>query len=136
MIATLELLGALQVERRLGQLAEGEARDGAWEVMAGMALQASASVKRHASGRPGPNVITGDYRRSINSRRSGSGASVRWTIGTNKPQGPRLEYGFYGVDSLGRFYHQPAFPHFGPAADEIEPQLYAAVRAYLDRINL
>jgi hypothetical protein len=39
---------------------------------------------------------------------------------TNAVQGWRLEMGFYGLrDSLGRLYHQPPYPHFQPAADEM-----------------
>ena len=79
-------------------------------------------VKANASGRPGPRVQTGDYRRSIGAQfRGKSGGTVRWEIGTNSPQGRRLELGFWGVrDSLGRLFHQPAYPHFGPAADDME----------------
>jgi len=29
----------------------------------------------------------------------------------------RLEFGFIGTDSLGRHYHQPAFPYMRPARD-------------------
>lgn len=68
-------------------------------------------IKANASGRPGPNVITGDYRRSWQGRQSGSS----YTVGTNKPQARRLEYGFYGPDALGRVYNQPPYPHLGPA---------------------
>lgn len=67
----------------------------------------SAQVKANASGRPGPRVQTGDYRRSINSRSTRSVASVGEVsaeIGTNKPQGRRLEFGFHGTDSLGRHF--------------------------------
>lgn len=89
-------------------------------------------VKAKASGRPGPNAPTGDYRRDISMqvRREGP---LRWTaeVGTNKPQGRRLEFGFHGTDSLGRFYNQPPYPHFGPAFDEVVPGFEAAIATLL-----
>ena len=83
-----------------------------------------AQIKGHASGRPGPNVITGDYRNSwqIETRRLPYGAQC--TIGTDRPQGRRLEFGFVGADSLGRIYAQPPFPHVQPAL----PAMTAALR--------
>ena len=99
------------------------------------------TVKAKASGRPGPRVQTGDYRRAIGLRFSGrasvaqgahgarSGVTTA-TVGTNEPQGRRLERGFMGMtDSLGRLYHQPPYPHFGPAFDEVSPKFNAAVDA-------
>lgn len=82
-------------------------------------------VQAHASGRPGPNIVTGDYRRSINMEVMSSEATTIVAVGTNEPQGRRLEFGFHGRDSLGRFYDQPPYPHFGPAVDEIVPGLVA-----------
>jgi hypothetical protein len=37
--------------------------------------------------------------------------------GFDPPYARRLEYGFVGVDSLGRHYHQPAYPYMRPAWD-------------------
>lgn len=84
-------------------------------------------VKARASGRPGPNVVTGDYRRSIGVQfyRDPKAGFVA-VVGTNKPQGPRLEFGFHGVDSLGRSYDQPPYAHFGPAFDQTKPELETA----------
>ena len=84
-------------------------------------------VKARASGRPGPNVITGDYRRSINLELVSEGNAFGAVVGTVAVQGRRLEYGFVGVDSLGRHYDQPPFPHHLPALDETEPDFTAAV---------
>jgi len=80
-------------------------------------------VMAKASGRPGPNTITGDYRRSISMQVEEVPGRTTVTVGTNAPQGRRLEFGFNGVDSLGRAYNQPPFPHWGPAIDEIVPGL-------------
>lgn len=76
-------------------------------------------VMAKASGRPGPNAPTGDYRRSITLEIVRGTFSISAVVGTNKPQGRRLEYGFVGVDSAGRHYDQPPYPHFLPAQDEI-----------------
>lgn len=84
-------------------------------------------VKAKASGRPGPNAPTGDYRRSIALRMQGNAQMSQATVGTNKPQGRRLEFGFKGTDSLGRSYNQPKYPHFGPALTEIEPTFLEAL---------
>lgn len=39
-------------------------------------------------------------------------------VGNDQPQGPRLEFGFVGADSLGRVYNQAPRPHLRPALDE------------------
>ncbi len=39
-------------------------------------------------------------------------------VGNDQPQGPRLEFGFVGADSLGRIYNQAPRPHLRPALDE------------------
>ncbi len=85
-------------------------------------------IRANASGRPGPNVITGRYRSSWNAegRRIPYGAEC--TIGTRQPQGRRLEFGFYGPDSLGRVYAQPPFPHVGPVIPFIEQALKSQMR--------
>lgn len=82
-------------------------------------------VMAKASGRPGPNVVTGDYRRSWQVQFSGAGKGTTATVGTNAPQGRRLEFGFHGMDSLGRVYSQAPLPHAGPAFDEIVPLFVA-----------
>ncbi len=89
----------------------------------------AARIRGHASGRPGPNVISGDYRSSWQptpTRRLPYGAMC--TIGTREPQGRRLEFGFVGPDSLGRVYNQPPFPHVQPALPFIEDTLRSSMR--------
>lgn len=94
-------------------------------VMWGAALQ--RQVQLNASGRPGPNAPTGDYRRSINRRTTRTATTSRCEVGTNKPQGRRLELGFVGTDALGRSYDQQAFPHFAPALQFVEAGFLHAV---------
>lgn len=74
-------------------------------------------VKAFASGRPGPNAPTGNYRRSWRTSFSNIGHTHIGQAGTNQPQGRRLEYGFHGADALGRVYNQPPYVHVQPAKD-------------------
>jgi hypothetical protein len=78
-----------------------------------------ALIQSNATGRPGPNYITGDYHGSwqVAPEQLPYGANV--VVGTDRPQGRRLEFGFVGADSLGRMYNQPPFPHAGPAVEEL-----------------
>lgn len=103
-----------------------------------------AAVRAHAQGRPGPEVITGDY---LNSIQYDTGYSAMWgtgigisgfSVGSDAPQAMRLELGFVGTDSAGRTYNQPPFPHYGPAADEIDPAwvLYMEQFAELDIMDI
>ena len=101
------------------------------------AVRRNASTGYHRPGQPhipgtgpGPNVATGDYRRSIRAVATGDG----WVVSTNSPQAARLEFGFVGRDALGRYFHQPAYPHWGPAVDEVEPRLVADLEAVADRL--
>lgn len=95
----------------------------------------TTSVKAHASGRPGPRTPTGDYRRSITGdvERKAGGTTVG-VVGTTRPQGRRLELGFVGVDSLGRHYHQPPYPHFRPALSKIEDAYALALSGIVRRL--
>lgn len=97
----------------------------------GLLLQ--AAVKRNASkprtGPPGPRIQTGDYVRSIALSMSGNAAFSTAEVGTDKPQGRRLEFGYVGMDALGRNYNQPPYPHFGPALDEVGELFQVALLA-------
>lgn len=91
-------------------------------------------VMRRASRRPGPNVVTGDYRRTIGVRFTNNRGEHVAEVGTNAPQGRRLEFGFHGVDAIGRHYNQPPYPHFGPAMDETRPGFLAGIEGILEGI--
>ena len=84
-------------------------------------------IRGNASGRPGPNIITGQYWASWQSVTRSIPYGAQCTIGTGRPQGRRLEFGFTGVDSIGRYYDQPPFPHVGPAIPLIEAALRQGV---------
>jgi hypothetical protein len=105
-------------------------------IVATETLLLQGRVKGRASGRPGPNAPTGDYRRSISARvtRAYKGAVTTGEVGTNRPQGRRLELGFHGTDSLGRHFNQPAFEHFGPAVDETDGPFQRKLDAVIGRL--
>ncbi|MEU4028086.1 HK97 gp10 family phage protein [Streptomyces anulatus] len=84
-------------------------------------------IQRNASGRPGPNVITGQYRASWDVRMRTGGGEVTAEVFSDAPQSRRLEYGFVGVDSLGRHYRQPPFPHVEPAFRQTQPAFIQAL---------
>lgn len=94
-----------------------------------------AQVQRNASGRPGPNAPTGDYRRSINRRVERRSNESIGQVGVSRPQAKRLEFGFTGVDAIGRSYNQPAYPHFGPALDKIGPQYKTAIETAVKAVQ-
>jgi hypothetical protein len=100
----------------------------------GILLQARVKARARAprSGPPGPEprLQTGDYNRSITLQMSMNGPNPIAEVGTNKPQGRRLELGFVGQDALGRTYSDPPRPHFGPALDSIAGEFETAI-AYI-----
>lgn len=94
-----------------------------------------ALTMERASGRPGPNVITGQYRGSWKAEPFGVPDGGGAVVGTREPQGRRLEFGFYDMtDSIGRHYFQPPFPHVGPSVNELEDGYVDAFRQACDRI--
>lgn len=84
-------------------------------------------VKAAASGRPGPRVITGDYRRSITLEMGMVDGKPAAIVGTVSPQARRLEYGYVDTDSLGRSYNQPPFPHWDPPLAAVVEELTVAM---------
>jgi hypothetical protein len=73
---------------------------------------------------------TGDYRRSIHVKDpETNGLRTTVMVGTDKPQGRRLEFGFFDMtDSLGRHFFQYPRPHFRPPFDT-ERARYLAIMA-------
>lgn len=49
------------------------------------------------------------------------------TVGTDKPQGFRLEMGFHGTDRAGRRISQSPNPTVGPVADETAEPFWSAL---------
>lgn len=87
-----------------------------------------ALLKADVQARAGRLFDVSDYVGNIHYQTStGKLGWVRADIGTDEPQGYRLEFGFVGVDSRGRTYHQAASPHFGPALDRVALAFEAAM---------
>ncbi|MFE3182770.1 HK97 gp10 family phage protein [Streptomyces violascens] len=84
-------------------------------------------VQQRASGRPGPRVITGRYRASWGSEVRRAGPVIAGEVGSGAPQARRLEFGFVGVDSLGRHYSQRPYQHLGPAVEQAGPLIAQAL---------
>lgn len=106
---------------RMGIDAMAEARAAVVEAAGEVEKQA----KQNASGRPGPNVVTGTLRRSIT-----MGVVTPWgvrgwatRVGPTVIYGRRIELGFTGTDSRGRSYNQPAYPYFRPAMQTVAPRI-------------
>lgn len=95
-----------------------------------------ARIRGNASGRPGPNVITGAYRNSWRSEMHALPHGAACTIGTDLPYGRRLEFGFTGTDALGRNYAQPPFAHVQPALGYIGSTLLAQMRLAVSEVLL
>ena len=111
---------ANQVASWLDAMPSRVARDVGIAVVNGAEILKS-QIQANASGRPGPNAPTGDYRRSWQVQPIGGKLAA--VVSTNRPQAMRLEFGFVGDDSLGRTYNQPAFPHIEPAILKMRPRI-------------
>lgn len=99
------------------------------------ATDLNSLTQQNASGRPGPNAPTGDYRGSwrVEDVHDPDPGTTSRSVGTDRPQANRLEYGFVGTDSLGRQYDQQPYPHHGPAVDVMEPVFEAAMDKVADQ---
>lgn len=64
-------------------------------------------------------VDTGEYLQSWRAEDAADAGS--WVVFTPHPAADRLEFGFVGVDSLGRHYHDPPHYHVTPAVELIGP---------------
>lgn len=117
---SLELIAAAKIN------ATGPARTGS--------LRIRRNGERVAYRPGGPGVVTGRLRNSIQSRREGPYGGTGWqtTVAPATPYARRLELGFYGRDSLGRHYEQPAYPYMSPALRDVRArgtQIAAAIFA-------
>lgn len=93
-------------------------------VLGRLGARMETRIKANASGRPGPRAITGNYRRSwTTSPARVEGDNITVTVGSNAPQARRLEFGFVGLDVLGRYYDQAPFPHVAPAVAATRPEV-------------
>lgn len=64
----------------------------------------------------GPGNVTGQLRDSIGIKnRVTSLHTHQVQVVASRPQARRLELGFHGADSRGRYYNQPAYPYMSTA---------------------
>lgn len=114
-------------------VADAVIRDETARVVYRAGARTRTQVRANASGRPGPRVQAGDYRRSIAQTNALDGTVPVAVVFTNSPQAARLEYGFRGVDAAGRRFNQSPLPHWRPAADKIPEFLAAEAQRLVDR---
>lgn len=81
------------------------------------AVRSGAQLIQNDAKRRAP-YRTGTLRRSIHTEVDGDRNRAEAEIGTDVPYAARQEFGFEGVDALGREYHQAARPYLRPALDE------------------
>ena len=66
-------------------------------------------------------MATSRLRQSIIGEARTRGKVIIGEVGTDMPYGPRLEYGFSGVDRLGRRYNMAARPWLRPSFEKALP---------------
>lgn len=65
-----------------------------------------------------PAVRLGDLRTSIDWKVRGQGPNAEGFVGSPLPYARRLEYGFIGLDEMGRHYQMAPRPYIKPTFDE------------------
>jgi hypothetical protein len=105
--------------------------------------EGAATVERGAkvaaSGRPGPNVITGTLRRGIRASEVTPWGRAGWQghVGPTNVYGRRVELGFLGRDSVGRVYGPPRnpamYPYFTPTWAAFTPRWSGMLAAHWAR---
>ena len=115
--------------KKLSSMQQGFAADSeqALEAVHLAAMAYAANVQSS----PSTPVDTGQYRDDIqaDNPRIDDGAAHCYA-GSHMPQMFRLEFGFIGVDSLGRVYSQAPRPHWRPAYD-LNSDEYAGIIAQI-----
>lgn len=115
-----------------------------WKAMSaaskGNALEAgvnAAGLLVENSARPKAAYRTGTLRRSIRTQTvRDSATKVTAYVGSDVPYARRIELGFTGADSLGRYYSQAARPYLRPALDENRDKLLPEIAAAIKQVIL
>ena len=89
-----------------------------------------ANVQVAASGRPGPEVDTNEFRSSWTTAKDGRHAG--W-VGSNTAYAWRLERGWYGADSLGRVINTRPFPSLEPSVRLVAPDFQRRLKEAFER---
>lgn len=134
----MSFIGVVLNDGRLGLQFQAKAN-----VIPGQVAKATAhaaqvikgSILSFASGRPGPNEVTGKYKGSWGVKLRFAGPAADAEIGTNEPYGFRLEKGYHETDSLGREYDQPPFPHVEPGIGAAIPTVMIVLGTVADFDN-
>lgn len=126
---TSDMAGFVRAMGRFAELLPRAADDD----VARLTLIGLGRVKLAASGRPGPRRVTGDYTRTMNAQIARGDHGIEGVIGTNAVQAMRLEFGFYGQDSLGRRYRQPPYPHWRPTFEFMSAALAGDIPRAIER---
>lgn len=104
-----------------------------------MGIEGGGPVVRHVSNRTGhayysgpgapagrfPFIRTGALNRSMDSTKA---KGLTAYAGSNMPYARRLEFGFFGTDSRGRTFHQPARPWARRSARQAAPAMLGAFK--------
>jgi hypothetical protein len=124
------LQGVPEVHAALAQLSVRISTESRLAIAEAAATVESAA-KQNASGRPGPNVITGTLRRSITHDPITPYGAGGWQtqVGPTVIYGRRVELGFSGADSRGRTFNQPGYPYFGTAVAATQSRVEAIFAA-------
>ena len=118
---TIDIRGDKELERAIKNAEEAFTPRVLMTAMRAGALLVENEAKARAA------YLTGTLRRSIEQDPLHEQLAVK--VGTNLPYAPRVEYGFVGVDSLGRRYSQPAQPYMRPALAMNREEINETVRA-------
>lgn len=95
----------------------------------------NAAAKSNATGRPGPDDLSGDYRESWSVEEvDGDPTEVARSVGSDHPAAHRLEWGFIGTDAAGRQVDAPPYAHLGPAIDAMAPLYQAGMQQAIDKV--
>jgi len=122
-------------DRKIKRLANPQDDPSVQQAMVQGGLLLETTIKRFASGAPGPNVITGNYRRSWSTQTAMNRGDFVVIVGTNAPQALRLEFGFSGADRLGRVYSQAPRPHVQPGMNAAGPNIMKMINASIESLQ-
>jgi hypothetical protein len=115
-----------EVRRRL-QVGSVRAKTLAESTTRAYGQQLLQEVVRRAQTSPGPRRITGQYANSIQMRYTTYRNSLTVEVYSNEPYSARLEYGYSGIDSTGRYQFSAPYPHFRPAFEAVSEEFRGAM---------
>lgn len=87
------------------------------------AIKLRDMARSHSEGRPGPRIQTFQFWSAWTYAIGGWDAEVA----NGSVYAARLEFGFFGVDAIGRMVHQPPYPSLQPAIAQADHEDLLAV---------